>query len=144
MEGNKMVIAMSFALILICFFWIQGMYVIAPILEGGIYATEKSISVQIDALSSADAGQVKLSIPENMIKSVSVSYETEGKYEGYTIPVDGWYVTVAYKIGTGNVKGVSIIRSYPKDAPMAKTIASPSSLCVVKEADGLYAEVERC
>ncbi|MFH0956923.1 MAG: hypothetical protein V1813_03600 [Candidatus Aenigmatarchaeota archaeon] len=144
MEGNKMIIAMSFALILISFFWIQGVYVIAPILQGGIYATEKGISVQIDALSSVDEGRVKLNIPVNMIKSVSVSYETKGDKESYKISEDGWYVIVSYKLGTGSVKGVSLIRSYPKGAAMEKTILSPSDLCVVKRADSPYAEVARC
>jgi hypothetical protein len=144
MEGNKMVIAASFALILISFFWIQGMYVIAPILEGGIYATEKSISVQVDALSAADEGMVRLSIPQNMIKSVSISYETKGKHEGYTIDEDGWYVLVSYKVGSGSAKGASLIRSYPQTAPMGDSITSPSGLCVVKESGWPFAEVQRC
>jgi hypothetical protein len=144
MEGNKMVIAASFALILISFFWIQGMYVIAPILQGGIYATEKSISVQVDALSAADEGMVRLSIPENMIKSVSIAYETKGGKEGYTIPEDGWYAIVSYKLGTGNMKGASLIRSYPRTSPMGKTMDSPKGLCVIKEKGRTYAEVQAC
>lgn len=144
MEGSKMIIAASFALVLICFFYVQGIYVIKPALQGSLYGTEKSISTHIDTLSSAGEGTVKLGMPLEAVKSISVSYETKGNKEGYTIAEDGWHVIVSYRIGSSAVKGASLIRSYPRGAAFQKTIASPTAVCVVKERDSPHAEVQRC
>lgn len=144
MEGSRMVTAACFALVMICFFWIQGAYVVTPMLQGGLYATEKTISTSIDTLSAAEEGTVKLDIPKAMIKSVTVSYETAGDKDGYKVSEDGWHVIVSYKIGTSTVKGTSLIRSYQQGASVQKTIVSPQALCVVKERENPYAEVQKC
>jgi hypothetical protein len=144
MEGSKLMIAASFALILICFFYVQGVYVVKPALQQGLYATEKSISTHIDTLSSVGEGRVKLDAPLEVIRGVSVSYGTKGRNEGYTASEDGWYVIVSYKIGSSNVKGASLIRSYPGQANFQKTLSSPTGICVVKRLESAYAEVEKC
>jgi hypothetical protein len=144
MEGSKLIIAASFALILICFFYVQGVYVITPALKERLYATEKSISTHIDTLSSAGEGRIKLDIPLDVVKAVSVSYETKGNREGYTIEEDGWHVIVSYKMGSTTFRSASLIRSYPAGAPLQKTLSSPTGICVVKERDSPYAEVQKC
>ncbi|MBN1896827.1 MAG: hypothetical protein JW789_03835 [Candidatus Aenigmarchaeota archaeon] len=144
MESSRSMVAVIFALILVMIYWVACVYVLNPILRAESSYVEQKMSFYIDTMSSVSSGSVKVEIPKNTVSAISVEKLAKGDYDDYTIPEDGWYVVVAYRIAGTLNKGVSRINSYPDDDNIRKTFTSPEDFCIIKNADMDYAVVGKC
>lgn len=144
MLANRLTVGMAFAMIIFVFYLTYTMFVLNPFMSKNFLTADDSIALYIDTLSSVDSGNVMMSFQKGLIKSLCVTFETEGKKDGYEIGRDGWYVLVSYKLADRTIKDASIIESYPEDFEGEMMIPSPDEVCIKKNKNSRYARVGAC
>ncbi|UCD02718.1 MAG: hypothetical protein JSV63_02930 [Candidatus Aenigmatarchaeota archaeon] len=144
MEGSKMIVAASLALILISFFWVNSALLLRPYLQKGFLTLDDSIATYIDTLASVESGNVKMEVERGLVKNINIVFENEGEKDGYIVVEPGWYVVVTYRSWDKEIKDASIINTYPAGEEFGKRFLSPQEICINKNEDSLYAEVGRC
>jgi hypothetical protein len=129
--------------ILFYIFWIYHYY--SPLLQADVNTLDNRIAFYIDSLSTVEEGSVAIPIDARNVAEVAISYETEGEYDGYDIPEDGWYAVVTYSaFGRPSSKSSSMINAYLPTTSMYETFTAPRGICITKVGPSEYPEVEEC
>ncbi len=144
MNANRDFVALVFSLALAASFWYYCVYYLNPLLRANMDTLDDTIALYVDTLHVIDEGKVVIALPKNIVGSVRIDYETEGRKDGYEIDSDGWYVIVTYQFGGGTIRGASPINTYGEGAPMTSTLFAPESICISKKSDSERVEVIGC
>ncbi len=144
MNINRDFVALAFSMILAAYFWYICITYLNPLLRSDMDTLDDTIALYVDTLHVINEGEVEITLPRNIVGSVRISYETEGKKDGYEIKSEGWYAVVAYEFMGAVTRGASRINTYGEGAGITSSLFSPEKICISKSKGSKTVAVMKC
>lgn len=92
------------------------------------------VAMAVDTMAGIDQGEIKIPIDMEGEYIVRVSYEREGKKDGYEIEDEGWYVIARASMRDEEFVGLSKIHAYPSESveELQVDLPRPRTVCITK------------